>query len=236
MKPEEIHINDWLRILIGEVPFAFFIELIIRALIVYLILLVSMRLMGKRMSSQLSRNELAALVSLAAAVGIPLMAPDRGLLPAVVIAAVLVMVQRLIAKKSFDDEKFEAYTQGNISTIVIDGVIDMKELNKLSLSHERLLAQLRCKNVMHLGTVSRFYMESGGTFTLINNPDPKPGLPIMPPWDTELTNRYFKQEKDVKICMQCGYPKRKTSGDQAQCPNCGLKKWISAVKEAEQAS
>src|SRR4051794_17099270 len=77
MKPEKIHPDDWLRILVGEVPATYFIELIIRAAVVYLILMVSMRLMGKRMSSQLSRNELAALVSLAAAVGIPMMSPDR---------------------------------------------------------------------------------------------------------------------------------------------------------------
>jgi len=81
MKPEEIHLKDWLRILIGEEPISFLLELIIRAAVVYLVLMLSMRLMGKRMSSQLSRNELATLVSLAAAVGVPMMAPDRGLLP-----------------------------------------------------------------------------------------------------------------------------------------------------------
>jgi uncharacterized membrane protein YcaP (DUF421 family) len=231
MKPEEIKLNDWLRILIGEVPYVFFFELIIRALLVYLILLVSMRLMGKRMSSQLSRNELAALVSLAAAVGIPLMAPDRGVLPAVVIAAVLVLVERMIARKSVNDQHFEQYAQGNISTLVADGVIDMKELSKLGLSHERLLAQLRSNSVTQLGAVYRFYMESSGSFTLINKPEPSPGLPILPPWDREIHHKRFTEAKDVKICMQCAYP-QKQADNKAKCPNCGLeKKWINAVEE-----
>jgi uncharacterized membrane protein YcaP (DUF421 family) len=67
MKPEEINLDDWSRILIGEVPAEFFIEVLIRMTFFYLFLLVSMRLIGKRMNSQLTRNELAALVSLAAA-------------------------------------------------------------------------------------------------------------------------------------------------------------------------
>lgn len=80
MQPQDIHFSDWQRILFGEVPITYLFELLIRAIAVYFILMVSIRAMGKRMSSQLSRNELAALVSLAAAVGIPMMAPERGVL------------------------------------------------------------------------------------------------------------------------------------------------------------
>ncbi|QJW89539.1 hypothetical protein HNV11_09185 [Spirosoma taeanense] len=75
MKPEEIHLNDWVRILIGEVPGTYFIEIVIRIAFVYLLLSVSMRLMGKRMAAQMNRNELAAQVSLAAAIGMPVWRP-----------------------------------------------------------------------------------------------------------------------------------------------------------------
>src|SRR3982750_2212248 len=127
MQQQDIRLNDWMRILIGEVPSSFFIELFIRAFIVYLILMISMRAMGKRMSSQLGRNELAALVSLAAAVGIPMMAPDRGILPAVVIAFILIAVQRMIARRAAGNEKFENFSQGRVSSLINDGILDMKE-------------------------------------------------------------------------------------------------------------
>src|SRR3954465_6190088 len=143
MKPQDIHLSDWMRILIGEVPPVFYIELLIRAFAVYLILMVSMRSMGKRMSSQLSRNELAALVSLAAAVGIPMMAPDRGILAAVVIAFVLISVERVIAMRAFNNEKFENYLQGKVGALINDGVMDMAELKRSNLAHERVFAQLR---------------------------------------------------------------------------------------------
>jgi hypothetical protein len=97
MQPEEIHLSDWSRILLGEVPASFFIEVVLRAAFLYLLLIISMRLMGKRMSAQLSRNERISIVSLAAAIGVPLQAPDRGLLPAFVIAVAVIGAGRLIA-------------------------------------------------------------------------------------------------------------------------------------------
>lgn len=97
MKKDAIHLADWQRILFGEVPGSFYIEILIRAFVVYLILVVSMRLMGRRMSSQLSRNEMAAMVSMAAAIGVPIPDASRGLLPAVIIALVVVCTQRLVS-------------------------------------------------------------------------------------------------------------------------------------------
>ena len=100
MKSFEIHLNDIQRILFGEVPPSFFLEIVLRTFVVYLILMVSMRMMGKRMSSELQRNELAALVTLAAAIGVPMHEPIRGLLPAVIIAIVVIVIQQLVAKKA----------------------------------------------------------------------------------------------------------------------------------------
>jgi hypothetical protein len=230
MQPQDIHLSDWMRVLVGEVPGAFYIELVIRAFAVYLILMVSMRTMGKRMSSQLSRNELAALVSLAAAVGIPMMAPDRGLLAAVVIAFVLISIERMIAKRAFYNEKFENFAQGKVGALVNDGVLDMAELKRSNLSHERVFAQLRVQKVLQLGAVSRFYMEASGSFTLVENPDPIPGLSVLPPWDDPLRD-CFEEFSDHKVCVQCGLPQQRTTDKNGGCPNCGAKKWVTAVKE-----
>jgi hypothetical protein len=230
MQPQDIHLGDWQRILLGEVPVSFFIELFIRAFAVYLILMVSMRLMGKRMSSQLTRNELAALVSLAAAVGIPMMAPDRGLLPAVIIAFVLIAVERLIARLSFQNEHFGDVVLGKVSTLVSDGVINMKELGISRLSHERVLAQLRSQGVLQLGSVSRYYMEASGNFALISNPAPVPGLCVLPPWDDAMRS-FFKEHTEKQLCMQCGLPQKPVGKPYTCCPNCGNEKWVSAVEE-----
>jgi hypothetical protein len=78
MKPEDIKLNNWARIFLGDVPPAFYLELVIRAFLIYFLLMLSMRLMGKQMSTQMSHLEMAAIVALASAVGVPMLAADGG--------------------------------------------------------------------------------------------------------------------------------------------------------------
>jgi uncharacterized membrane protein YcaP (DUF421 family) len=229
MKPEQIRLSDWHRILVGEVPPVFFVELVIRAAVIYLILMVSMRTMGKRMSSQLSRNEMAAMVSLAAAIGVPMMAPDRGLLPAIVIALVLILVERVIAVWTFRNQSFEKFSQGNISTMVKDGVIDVGVLESTNLSRERVIAQLRSSGVEQLGIVKRLYMEANGSFTLIKNEKSLPGLPTIPSWDKSL-EECFEYADDTMVCCFCAAPQKPPFDKKAKCPNCGKHEWIAGVK------
>src|SRR4051812_37468641 len=97
MEPEQIKWNDWQRIILGEAPPEFLIELILRAVIIFFLIIVSLRLMGKRMSAQLTRIESTALFVVAGAIGVPLPSADRGLLPAIGIALVVILVGRLVS-------------------------------------------------------------------------------------------------------------------------------------------
>src|ERR1700709_1612352 len=119
MEPFQIHLSDWSRILFGDVPPEFFIEVLIRVTFIYLLIIFSIRLMGKRMASQLSRNELVAISSLAASIGIPIQKPDRGLLPALIVALIVVAAQRIVSARLARNESFERRSQGNL-TILVD--------------------------------------------------------------------------------------------------------------------
>ncbi|MCF2488599.1 DUF421 domain-containing protein [Dyadobacter sp. CY347] len=228
MKPEDIHINDWQRIFIGDVPPAFYLEVVLRIAIIYLILMVSMRLMGKRMASQLSRNEMVAMVSLAAAIGVPLQSPDRGILAAVVIAIIVVSVQQLIAKLSTKSETLETITQGDITPLIEDSRLNLHNMKKVGITRERAFAQLRSKSIRHLGQVKRLYFEAGGTFTLMRRYDEVPGLPVLPIWDKEYQQE-ISEEADDFVCELCGTAPEGNATDQ-QCKNCDSKAFIYAVK------
>ncbi|MFD2571299.1 DUF421 domain-containing protein [Spirosoma soli] len=229
MKPEEIHITDWMRILLGEVPGEYLIEIVIRITFVYLLLMVSMRLMGKRMAAQLSRNELAAQVSLAAAIGMPILAPDRGLLPAVVVALVIVSIQRLIAKLAFQNQRFEAITQDNISTLVENSILHLDSMQNVRITRERLMEQLRSAGMEHLGQVKRLYIEASGSFTLIKNEQPEPGLSIIPESDPDFRNAQ-KKAPDTFVCHNCGNPRQTSAKPSEPCENCQDKNWVRAVE------
>jgi len=92
---------DLYRLLVGQGPWWSLIEVILRAMLIYALLLVIMRLMGKRVASQLSISELAVVVTLGAAVGVPMQVQDRGMLPAVLILLVALGFQRGISLWAF---------------------------------------------------------------------------------------------------------------------------------------
>lgn len=151
MKPEDIHLRDWMRILVGEVPGSFYIEALFRIVFIYLLLIVSMRLMGNRMGKPLTRNEIIAMVSLAAANGVALMAADRGLLPVVLIAAIVIGYQRWIAKRAARDPRFESLVLDDLSILVEDGRLNLDKLEEGVLCRDQVLAKLRQESVKNLG-------------------------------------------------------------------------------------
>lgn len=226
MKEYQIHIDDLQRIFIGEATGDFYIEVIFRTVIIYLILIISMRLLGQRMASQLSRIEMAAMVSLAAAIGVPLQSPERGLLPAVVIALIVVGAARLISYYASKNQKFEQLSQDHLDILLEDSVLNLPLMRRTRISKERLFAQLRSEGFTHLGMVKRVYFEANGSFSLIKNTDPRPGLCILPDWDHD-----FIKELEVTaelVCENCGNKKDPDQGGEV-CSECGESDWQNGV-------
>lgn len=206
----------------------FYIEVIIRTVIIYLILIVSMRLLGQRMASQLSRIEMAAMVSLAAAIGVPLQTPERGLLPAVIIAIVVVCVARIVSYYSSRNQKFEKLSQDDLDVLVEDSVLNIPLMKKTRITRERLFAQLRSEGSTNLGAVRRLYFEANGSFSLIKNTNPKPGLCILPDWDRDFVGELELTEE--LFCLNCGNEKD-TEHVKNECSKCGESTWIRGVAD-----
>jgi uncharacterized membrane protein YcaP (DUF421 family) len=133
MKSEDVHLFDWTRILIGNIPGIFFLEVLIRVLFVFFLLVIALRFLGKRMASLMDLHEFTALTSLAAAIGIPIQSPDRGLLPALVIAIVVVVLQKLIFYLGLKNKKIELLVHGDTSMLVSNGIMNLTAMKKLGL-------------------------------------------------------------------------------------------------------
>ncbi|HET6255237.1 MAG TPA: YetF domain-containing protein [Puia sp.] len=225
MEKWQIRWNDWMRILLGNMPPVFFIEVIIRVIFTYLLVIFCIRLMGKRMAAQLSRNELVAISSLAASIGIPIQTPDRGLLPAVLVAMIVVGAQRIVAARLSKNERFERNTQGNISVLVDDCCLRIDEMKRVRIGRQEVFARLRANRIKHLGQVKRLYLEAKGDFTLVRQPEPQPGLSVLPVEDKEFraVQRY---SEDSMVCSRCGNRENQVT---KPCGRCGNEKFEPAM-------
>ncbi|HEY9154738.1 MAG TPA: YetF domain-containing protein [Opitutaceae bacterium] len=223
-----IDLTDWSRILVGDVPLSFFIEAIIRSVFIYILLITSMRLLGSRMASQMNATEMTAIVSLAAAIGIPLLSPDRGILPAAVIALVIVSIGRLSAYLSTRNVNTETLIDGHLNILVENGVLRFKDMKLSRITRERVFAQLRTLGFRHLGAVYRLYMESSGNFSVIAGTGESAGLSIIPDWDKTFVRE--QPTASFRVCHNCGARRTEAADAQGRCKNCGDTHWIDAVK------
>lgn len=222
---------DLMRMGLGDVPWSFLLEAILRITVIYAILLISMRMMGKRMGSQLNRTEMTGLVSLAAAGGVPLLAPDRGIVAPLVASIIIVVGQRLLARASFNNSHFEKIAQADLSILIEDGRLNFEAMKECLLSQERIFAKLRNSRLDNLGQVKRLYMEANGSFTVIEQDEPQPGLTLIPDWDQE----YIQQQQrvpDTYACTCCGNLTHSSRMPATNCPRCNNSKWSAAVTKA----
>jgi uncharacterized membrane protein YcaP (DUF421 family) len=204
------------------------LEIIFRTLFIYLLLIVSMRAMGTRMASQLSRLELISLVALAAAIGVPVLGTKEGLLPGVIIAAVVVWCQRIISHQHLRNEKLEKKMLGDLEVLIDHGVYQWEAMKRSTISKNRIDAELRSEGVHHTGEVAQLIIESNGSFSLIQVKSPNPGLSVIPAFDQAFMDELFTQSEKL-VCQQCGYERK--NANKSTCTHCNkAASWVNAVK------
>lgn len=202
MKKEDIKLDDIQRILIGEAPFHFALEVLLRTLIVYIGLIFILKLLGKRMTGQLTITEMAVMIMLGAIVSLPMQSPDRGILQGLLILLLTTALMRGFNYLCFKSKRAELLIQGRVNILVRDGVLDLETLKRLNISKQQLFAVLRNKKITQLGCVSRVYLEACGLFSIYEQ-QPKPGLPIFPPKDSGLAGMML-DKCDAEVCSNCG--------------------------------
>lgn len=229
MKKEEIVLTDWKRIVLGEAPLEFMLEVFVRTLIVYLILLVAVRIMGKRMTAQMSIYEMAVVILLGAIVSVPMQVPDKGILIGLFILILTVAIHRFINWASFKSRAFERISQGSTTLMVKDGQLRLEEMKKAYISRETLFATLRQNKMQHLGQIKRLYLEEDGSFSLFIADDPSPGLSLIPDSDYNLKSRGAVAEKYF-ACVSCGKVLGEEHIPDKPCPVCDNRHWTKAIQ------
>jgi len=223
--------DDLHRLLLGKGTLWLLLEVFARSAFLFVLIMSSMRLLGRRVASQYTLFELSVVVTLAGAVGVPLQATDRGLLPPLIIMAVVIALQRAIALISMRSGLADRVVSGSVSIVVRDGELRLDELRKAVLSRERFFALLRSRGVQHLGQLGRVYLEPSGNISLVWADTPRHGLSIIPGIDERL--RRAMEVRDNYCCASCGYAQPQSSNHQSECPQCHVSLWVCAAQQLE---
>lgn len=228
MKKEDIIFSDWHRWLFGEAPPSFTGEVAIRALLIFVVMLVIVRLLGRRMKGQMSVSELAVILTLGAVIAGPMQIPTAGLLPSVAVLLAVLFMHRFSNWLAFKYRRVELVQQGDLALLVRDGCLDLPAMQRQALSQEQLFGQLRNQNIKQLGELRRVYFEANGRVSLYKLPAPQPGLSILPRADSALVLASGAAQGQ-QVCAACGYVPTPTDHAGGHCLRCGANKWVPAV-------
>lgn len=228
MKKDQIHFEDWQRIILGNNPPEFLLEVLLRSVLILLAFLIVVRLLGKRMNGQLTLTEMSVMLTLGAIVSPIMQLPDRGILLGLVILICALTFQRGLTWLDFKSKRVEAITQGTESLLIADGILQLEAMEAARISKQQVFAQLRSKKIYNVKQVSRMYMEACGVFSIYTEEEEKPGLSTFPDTDPEVHSLQPVAEPAVAACMNCGNTVGLTD-EQKPCPVCHEVEWTQAV-------
>jgi uncharacterized membrane protein YcaP (DUF421 family) len=141
-----------------------FLEKLLRPVIVYLVLVVLLRIFGKRELAQLNPFDLVVLLSLSNTVQNAIIGDDNSVTGGVIGAFSLLAINWIVVRLLFRSPRLTRLLEGHASILVRDGQIDRKALERESLTREELIDAIHRQGFEHLHEVRRCELEPNGTF------------------------------------------------------------------------
>lgn len=149
------------------------LPLLFRGVIVYIVLIASVRIMGKRQIGELQPSELVITFLLSQIASLPIESGETPLLGCIVSIVLLVSLEVISSILIMKFPKIKMMIQGNKVVIINKGKIVEKNLKELRLTVDDLAEALRLKDVFKISDVYMAYVETNGSLSvkLKNNSD-----------------------------------------------------------------
>lgn len=144
---------------------------VIRTLILYLLILVMIRVMGKRQISELQTSELVVTLLISNIAVIPMQDTSLPLLSGVVPILLLVACEVILSWLMLKNSAFRGLVCGKPQIVISNGTINQKKMKLLRISTEDLMEQLRQAGVFALGDVKYAILETNGKLSVLKKPE-----------------------------------------------------------------
>src|SRR6201993_88457 len=140
------------------------IEKLLRPVVVYLVLVLLLRIFGKRELAQLNPFDLVVLLSLSNTVQNAIIGDDNSVTGGVIGAFSLLAINWLVVRTLYRVPRFSRMLEGRSTVLVRDGKIEHDAVRREALTHEELMEVIHRQGFEHLSQVRRCILEPNGTF------------------------------------------------------------------------
>ena len=142
-----------------------------KTLLFYVLLIIFMRIMGKREVGELGIFDIIVFFIISELFSISISNPKISVFMSIVPIIVIVLLQILTSKLCLKSTKFRELIDGKPSLIIVNGKIDLVELKKQRYNIDDLLLQLRDKNIDSPSAIKYAILESNGKLSVFKEED-----------------------------------------------------------------
>ena len=161
--------------------------IIIRSIIIYLFVVLSVRIMGKRQIGELKPHELVITILISAVATIPLQEISIPLTNSIFPIMIFVSLEIIWSALSMKSIKLRNLLQGKPMFIIKDGILQQKQMRRLRFTMDDIIDALRQAGVFDISTVENAIVETNGSLSV--------QMPITIVMDSKPVTEYFGDEK-----------------------------------------
>jgi len=220
--------NSIYKILFDGASPGLLLEIILRTLIMFLLILIILRISGRRGVRQLTLFEVAIILGLGSAAGDPMFQDDLPIFHAILVFLTVILLYKLITWLAAKSTIVNRVLEGEPFVIVRDAEFAINEDNIGSFSKMEFFSELRNASIEHLGQVRVAVLETDGSMSILkyDKDEIKYGLPLFPDDYKEVSPLQFSE--GPFSCMYCGRVVEIIEKDMI-CPKCSKNKWTKAI-------
>lgn len=167
------------------------VAIFIRTILIYLLLLAVMRISGKRQIGEIQISELVTTFLLSDIASYPLTNPGIPILNAVIPIFTIIPLEIIFSFLTTKCARLKKLLDGKPSIVILHGKIQKKEMERLRLSMDDLLCELRLKGIASIADVDYAILEQNGQISVFEkNESPLSHAVIL---DGTLNTKLLKQ-------------------------------------------
>jgi uncharacterized membrane protein YcaP (DUF421 family) len=143
------------------------VDVAVRTAIIYVVLIVGLRLAGKRNVGQLSIFDLIVLLVIADAVQNAMVGENTTLAGGVVAAVTLLSLDKVLDIVSTRVPRIRRVLEGEAQDLIRDGAVLEAALSKEGIDNDELAAALRAHGVLDAADVALAVLETDGSISVV---------------------------------------------------------------------
>ncbi|MBP7176715.1 MAG: DUF421 domain-containing protein [Thermoclostridium sp.] len=172
-----------------------FLSIVWKTVVLYLVVIIAMRLMGKRQIGELQPFEFAVALMISELAAFPLTQSDKDIWDGIIPISILVITQFMVSLLAVKSVRARGWICGRPRIVIMNGSLQEKNLRKELYTINDLLEQLRIAGVQNISDVEHGVLETNGQLSLVVKSQKRP----LTPADLGIETKYEGLSVDLIV-------------------------------------